>query len=411
MKRIIRIFKRIFVCVLLLFACVINVGAQGRDKGGLSFDERLDSMDVYLLTCQPHDEIYSLYGHTSIRVVDRLTHQDFAVNFGVFDSTAKFFALRFVFGLTDYMMAVNSFDRFLDEYRYYGSGVYQQHINLSRQEKADFFMALQENAEPENVVYRYNFLYNNCTTKARDILLGAVKGRINYTTTSLQQAKRTFRDLVHYKTANHRWAAFGNDILLGVAADYNMNHDTRQFLPEVLMNDFDSAKVIMANGGEKVLVDSAKWVLLPGTPYEANGGTEFPLSPRMMAILFFCAILSLCLIQLLMLKKRLLWLNYLLVLLYALPGIILGAMVFSKHPTVNVNLQIFIFNPLYLLILVPRQYIKWRWEAMLLFVVLFFIGNAIQSYAEGMNIMALALLMIVLTNITFERYSHLVGKK
>lgn len=411
MKRIIRIFKRFFVCMLLLLACVTRSLAQGGDEGVLPYDARLDSVDVYLLTCQPHDEIYSLYGHTSIRVVDRLTHRDFAVNFGVFDSTAKFFALRFVFGLTDYMMAVSDFERFLDEYRYYGSGVYQQHINFTRQEKADFLMALQENAKPENVVYRYNFLYNNCTTRARDILLDAMSGRVDYAMTSLQRGRRSFRDLVHYKTASHRWAAFGNDILLGVKADCEINHDMRQFLPEVLMNDFDSAKVIMANGSEKVLVDSAKWVLLPGTPYEANGGSEFPLSPRTMAILFFCAILSLCLFQLLMLKRRLLWFNYLLVLLYALPGVILGAMIFSKHPTVSLNLQILIFNPLYFLIIVPRQYLKWRWNVMLLFIVLFFVGNAIQSYAEGMNIMALALLMIVLTNIAFERYSHLVGKK
>lgn len=411
MKRIIRLFKRFFVCLLLLLVSTSNVMAQDYETIEPSLAERLDSIDIYLLTCQPHDEIYSLYGHTSIRVVDKLGHRDFAVNFGVFDSTAKFFALRFVFGLTDYMMAVNDFDRFLDEYRYYGSGVYQQHLNMSREEKADFLAALQENMKPENVVYRYNFLYNNCTTKARDILLDAIDGRVEYATTSLQRGERTFRDLVHYKTADHRWAAFGNDILLGVEADRNMSHDLRQFLPEVLMNDFDSAKVVLATGNEKVLVDSAGWVLMPGTPYEANGGESFPLSPRMMAILFFCAILSLCLIQMLMLKRRLLWLNYMLMLLYALPGVILGAMIFSKHPTVNVNLQIFIFNPLYLLILLPQRWLKWRWEVMLGFIILFFLGNAIQSYAEGMNIMALALLMIVLTNIAFERYNHLIGKK
>ncbi len=31
------------------------------------FAQRMDSVEISLLTCQPHDEIYSLYGHTAIR--------------------------------------------------------------------------------------------------------------------------------------------------------------------------------------------------------------------------------------------------------------------------------------------------------------------------------------------------------
>ena len=408
-KRNICLFKSFFVCFLALFMAVGDVAAQ--ESVTVRDDASLDSVEVFLLTCQPHDEVYSLYGHTSIRVFDKNTGGDYAVNFGVFDSTADYFALRFAFGLTDYMMAIYDFRDFLDEYRFYGSGVYQQHINMSREEKRNFLKALYETSRPENVVYRYNFLYNNCTTKARDIITGALSGEVEYQTTSLQKGERTFRQLIHLKNEDSRWARVGNDLLLGVGADAVADHGGRQFLPEVLMNDFDSASVLLPDGTKKVLVDEAGWVLLPGTPYHPDNAFGCPLSPKTMAILFFCAILSLCLVEMLLLKRRLLWMDYCVVILYGVVGVVLGAMIFSAHPTVNLNLQILLFNPLYLFFMYPRLRFKWRWHLMLLSIALFFMGNAVQSYAEGANIMAFALLVYALNGFAADNYGYLMRKK
>ncbi len=407
MKRNICLFKSFWVSFLVLFISIGNISAN--EDVSLYNDVALDSIDISLLTCQPHDEIYSLYGHTSIRVQDHKNGLDYAVNFGVFDSSSDYFVLHFVFGLTDYMMAIYDFDKFLSEYRFYGSGVYQQHINMSREEKRAFLMALSENAKPENVVYRYDFFYNNCTTKARDIILGAIDGDVHYKTTYLQGGERSFRQLIHVDNEDYRWARAGNDLLLGVGADKPTNHSDRQFLPEVLKNDFDSASVRLRNGTDKILVDSACWVLLPGTPYHPDNAVGCPLSPRTMAILFFCAILSLCLAEMLLLKKTALWLEYCVVLLYGVVGVVLLAMVFSKHPTVNFNLQILIFNPLYLLFLFRKLHFRWRWYVMLFCILLFFAGNAIQSYAEGMNIMAFALLIVVLKGLKYECHRHFIA--
>ena len=128
------------------------------------------------MTCEPHDEIYSLYGHTAIRIVNPQKDMDIAVNYGAFDSSESNFVLRFVFGLTDYMMMVYDYSDFLAEYRYFGSAVHQQHINMTSEEKRVFMAALAESAQPENIKYRYNYFYNNCTTKARDIIFGAMSG-------------------------------------------------------------------------------------------------------------------------------------------------------------------------------------------------------------------------------------------
>ena len=71
-------------------------------------------------------------------------------------------------------MAIVPTDHFLREYEYYGSRVYQQRINLTEAEKARIMKALDENYRPENRVYRYNYIYDNCTTRARDIILANI---------------------------------------------------------------------------------------------------------------------------------------------------------------------------------------------------------------------------------------------
>lgn len=408
-KRNICLFKSFFAYSFMLLVCIGNISAHEvsvpRDTSVL------DSVDISLLTCQPHDEVYSLYGHTSIRVQDYARGRDYAVNFGVFDSTADYFALRFLFGLTDYMMAVCDFERFLEEYRYYGSGVYQQHINMSREEKAVFMEALYEQARPENVVYRYNFVYNNCTTRARDIILGAIDGEVQYVPTSLQCGEKSIRQLIHTKNENNRWARVGNDLVLGFQADANANHSERQFLPEVLMHDFDSALVMLPDGTSKPLVDEAHWVLLPGTPYHSDDVRAIPISPRTMAILFFCAVLTLCLVEMFLLRRTLLWLEYCIVLLYGLAGIVLLLMVFSKHPTVNLNLQILILNPVFLILMFPRLHYRWKWHIVMFCIFLFYVGNVVQTYAEGMNIMASSLLLLALKGLLYNHSKHLIHKK
>ena len=103
--------------------------------------------------------------------------------------------------------------------------------------------------------------------------------------------------------------------------------------------------------------------------------------------------------------------DYCVVILYGVVGVVLGAMIFSAHPTVNLNLQILLFNPLYLFFMYPRLRFKWRWHLMLLSIALFFMGNTIQSYAEGANIMAFALLVYALNGFAADNYGYLMRKK
>ena len=195
---------------------------------------------ISLLTCQPHEEVYSIYGHTAIRYQDVARGTDIAVNYGMFSFHKPYFVLRFVFGLTDYEMGIESFDTFCAQYASYGSGVYEQVLNLTPEEKLTIAKAIDTNYEPQNRVYRYNYFYDNCTTRARDMITNHLQASVEYGNEKAEDAT-SYRQIVHQCASQTPWIRFGNDMLLGIKADLPIDRAQRQFLPANLMNDFERA--------------------------------------------------------------------------------------------------------------------------------------------------------------------------
>lgn len=352
--------------------------------------------EISLLTCKPHAQIYSLYGHTAIRVVDTEQNTDVAINWGVFDASQPNFVAKFVLGFTDYTMSIVPTEYFLREYEYYGSPVYQQRLNLTETEKARIMKALDENYRPENRVYRYNYVYDNCTTRARDIILSNIDGKTSCVKTFLQKGDKTFRDLLHWKTNKYDWCKAGNDLVIGLRADRNAIHSEREFLPEILAADFDSATIIRADGKQVALVDSAFWLLKDVQPH-FEPMPDFPLTPTMFAIVILALVVAWTLYEKTK-KKRLKWLDVAFFYICGIAGLLPFAMIFSQHPFVQINLQLLVLNPLWLFLMSPWTKWKHRWNVALVMVVLFFIGNIFQSYADGMNILALSLLVRIISN-------------
>ncbi|MBQ2127790.1 MAG: DUF4105 domain-containing protein, partial [Prevotella sp.] len=164
---------------LCLLAAVLLVSTDVKAQND-AVTAYYDSVEVSLLTCQPHEEIYSLYGHTALRYHDLKRNEDWAFNYGIFNFHAPHFVLRFVFGLTDYELGVIPTDIFKQEYRRFGSQVTEQVLNLTNEEKHAIHKALYENYRPENRVYRYNYFYDNCTTRARDMVERNINGQVRY---------------------------------------------------------------------------------------------------------------------------------------------------------------------------------------------------------------------------------------
>jgi hypothetical protein len=277
---------------------------------------------------------------------------------------------------------------FEQEYRSVGSSVTEQVLNLTAEEKQRLFEALIRNLQPENRIYRYNYFYDNCSTRPRDIIEQCINGDIQYT--EREEFTPSYRDMIRICTRNHPWATFGNDILLGVKADLATDRRQQEFLPEHLLYDFDHAQ-IYANGEYRPLVKERR-ILIPAGVQVIE--PDFLFSPTECA----CALLILSIVIMTLEWRRKktfrLW-DGLLMTAQGLVGLLLFVMLFSQHPTVSLNFQFLFFNPVHIICLwsVLRGKAIRYWHLCIVMAVLFLIGSLFQTYAEGLYTLALCLLI------------------
>lgn len=385
-KHLIYLFRYIFVLALVLSSAKTNAQTDS------TILKSMDSVQISLLTCGPGTNVYSLYGHTAVRYHDLGRNQDVAVNYGMFSFQKDHFILRFVFGLTDYEMGIEDFTSFITEYGSRGRWVNEQILNLSREEKWAITQAIDINYRPENRVYRYNYFYDNCSTRARDLITDHIQGNVLYPEN--KNITSSYREMIHQWTINDRWSRFGNDLLLGVKADSKTNNSQQQFLPDSLRANFEHAIVITHNGQRHPLVASSHYLVAK----TSQNTSSYTTTPMECMLLLFVATLLICLAE--WRTKHIFWgYDLILLLITGLAGIILTAMIFSQHPTVSLNFQILLLSPLSLIFLYPtvKQLRKRKIHSYLklwaLLLCLFLALSFFQHYAEGMIILALSLLI------------------
>lgn len=196
---------------------------------------------ISLLTCTPGTELYSTFGHSALRVVDSINNTDLVFNYGTFIFDEEF-NNKFVKGKLLYFVDTSSIDYFLYEYDYFKRGVTEQAINLSCEEKQRMVAALYENIKEENKNYLYDFNYDNCTTRLRDMLEKAA-GKQLETKNILPKRGTTFRHLIHIylDRGGQQWSKLGIDILLGKPMDKKVTNREAMFLPDYLLMAFDSS--------------------------------------------------------------------------------------------------------------------------------------------------------------------------
>jgi hypothetical protein len=393
---------KIVLALLIVFFFIQSEGfAQGQEAASAatpnpiptpqqrdSLLAKMDAIDISLLTVGPGNEVWSLYGHTALRYQDKNRRQDLAINYGAFNFEQDYFLLRFVFGATDYEMETIPMRLFMDVYQAEGRWVREQQLNLTREEKLSITNALYKNSLPENVTYRYNFFYDNCTTRARNMIVQHLN--ISGYSADNHWNGESYRTMIHQWTGNHRWTRFGNDLLLGIQADSKTTIRQQEFLPDNLLYDFDHAQ-IYTNGQYRPLVKERRIVVPAGVQMVKSG---FPLTPRQCGYILLVIGIVLTAVQWFMRRTFVLW-DGVLMVVSGIIGFMLFLMLFSQHPTVQLNLQILLFNPLHLIYLWPV--IKGRqtryWMICTVMVALFLTGSLFQCYAEGLYTLALCLLL------------------
>lgn len=203
--------------------------------------QQADSADVYMITCAPGNASYSIYGHTAIRIAIRGTEFDMAYNWGIFDFSTPNFVYRFAKGKLEYMLGASPYERFLREYITEERSVWSQKLNLTTAEKVKLFLLINENLKPENVKYRYDFFFDNCATRVRDIIMAAATDTVIL---PVREKQKSFRQLIDPHQKVLPWLDFGADMLLGLQSDRKATVSDEMFLPGFLRDNFAEARII-----------------------------------------------------------------------------------------------------------------------------------------------------------------------
>lgn len=224
-----------------------------------------EQSEVSLLTCSPGEDIYRHWGHSALRFHDPLNKIDLVFNYGTFNFNTPNFYTKFARGKLKYRLAFESYRDFLPEYMRSGQGVTEQKLNLDLETKRKLFAAVIENYKPENRYYHYDFLFDNCSTRIRDIIEDNVGGKIIYKENT--EESKNFWNLLDHFMERSRWVYLGIHLILGSPCDVEATPYQYMFLPDNMMFAFADATVL--NNGERVpLVSHTKEVLKPALDYK-----------------------------------------------------------------------------------------------------------------------------------------------
>jgi hypothetical protein len=232
-----------FLFLIFIFQYVALFGQQDRI---FEVPKLSNQAQVSLLTIGLGTETYQLFGHTAIRVKDNKLGWDFVYNYGTFDFSDPDFLIKFIKGKLLYYESIDTYSEFVEGYREQNRSIHEQVLDLDSIQKQKAFEFLTINARDENKYYKYDFLFDNCATRPRDILLKVVyKQQVKFEDDV--DDKSTYRALIDRHNTNE-WLDFGMDLLIGLPTDTESGFG-RTFIPYELMQLIDGATL----NGKKIV--------------------------------------------------------------------------------------------------------------------------------------------------------------
>lgn len=215
-----------------------------------------DNIDFYLHTIDVRNEVYTNFGHTTIRVHNKNNGEDLVYNWGMFsfNNDPVGFALKFFRGILDYTVVAYSFEHAMAIYRHGNRSVWEDPLHLTRDQKKALLAKFEWNLKPENSVYPYQYFFKNCSTIPRDyideVLGGAIKQQFEG-----DSSQQTFRDMVMSHFRFNPEIAFSLNILMNGRIDRTMSRWQKMFLPATLRTNLLEVPVQGVTGQDKLMTE------------------------------------------------------------------------------------------------------------------------------------------------------------
>ena len=354
---------------------------------------------ISLLTIGTADELYAKFGHSAIRIQDSRLDIDLVYNYGQFDFNTPNFYLKFTQGKLLYRLSRVSFGNFIYDYEIENRWVREQELLLSTNDKNALFKFLEHNYIPENRYYKYDFLFDNCSTRIPAALKSVLGDRLTFDYNHLED-HFTFRELIHQNLEVNSWSNFGIDLALGSVIDRKATPWEHLFLPIYVYKQLPNTKI---DNNPLVIGDQ---LLLDTKPVDKSA--NFFMSP-----LFWLSLLSLIVLVITYKdyknKTRTRTLDFTLFLITGIAGLIIVLLWFATdHQATAKNFNFLWTFPLNLIaaFILLKKSIAPKWFTIYLFQLLAGIGLAIILWLFKVQIFSILIIPILLTLVV--RYSFLI---
>lgn len=338
-----------------------------------------DRANISLLTCGSGEELYSVFGHTAIRVYDPETRFDVVYNFGTFDFDTPNFYPKFVKGDLQYFASASSYDDFVYTYQYYNRDVYEQKLNLAPQQKQAIADELADILATDRRFYTYKFIHRNCTTMVADILNKYIPGKISLKNSD---SGSSYREALHKRVEGHYFEDLGINLAFGAPTD---QVSEKLFLPHELMEGVSNTKTSLG-------------------PLAKSTATVYKATPEKKSFSFnsIYVFAAVCLLLITITGKKLFQRSFLAI--GGLLGIffcVLGLI--SSHTELMYNYNALLFNPLFLVALYFSFANKPKAVLMTSYACLACIGIYITVSLNKPYLLLLMLPLLSLTAVTLAR--------
>jgi hypothetical protein len=245
--------------LLIVITCFASFSGLAQTDSSYKFVDT-SHLRISLLTCGVGEEIWETFGHTALRVTDSIHGTDNVYNYGTFNGFEEDFELKFMKGKLLYYVSYYPYYQFLQEYQAANRKVQEQELILDGKKKENIYDFLVWNAEEEHKYYKYDFLYDNCATRIRDVFPKTFGNYFKFGKTLPAQSQLTFRQIVNVYLYRNHFERFGINLLLGSKVDKVMSDEEVMFLPDYLRTGIGNGTV--KNG--RVAKDPV--VILEGSP-------------------------------------------------------------------------------------------------------------------------------------------------
>ena len=228
---------------LFFSIAILAINLNGFGNGDFLKND-LANTKISLITCDPGDEVYSHFGHSAIRIQNINKKIDLVVNWGLFSfSEGQLqFGYDFAKGRLNYFMGFQEMEGFMLEYIESKRSVREQELNLNIEEKKELLSIINENYKPENREYRYEFFYDNCSSRIRDLIYSTLNEKLEWGKSN-DANKYSFRKIIHNYLKYDPWLELGIDLVLGKRIDIPVDNKNLMFLPNYMEEIIDKSHI------------------------------------------------------------------------------------------------------------------------------------------------------------------------